>query len=780
MQPERLAILVPTRARPESLTRLAENLLQTLARPEWVSLWLYADEGDEASRRFVADWPSDSPLAVRGVFEPDRPTQGQRYNRLRACLPERPELYLIGSDKMIFRTQGWDEVVRRAYRAVPDRLMMAFPKDSINHGQFGAFPILSEAWAEATGKLTTGHFPFWYDDTWLNEVAKMAGRWRALPIELEMASGSTQRMFHLRFWEHFFQATLGARLDEAKALLRRIHREDPVALSQAMKQAERLCGQLAISEADWPKRHQQLDAYERNLSSRRASAEPVPPPGDVYWEVEAAARAHLSQQAASSEDPELKKATVLALAHGAPTAEAQLKALAEAFAAGREGEALQVLAQHNAAFPFRPEAYELWARHLIQGGRHGEAQEVLQSAGLLFPGLSVWAALGAGLAKAPQAPLAPPSQAPDAPGVVGPWRRVRVSDWQPLDEATLGRMRALGQQVKALVEGRRAHIARHQLDLAIALPAANWEDGEHNDIQKAYEAVVSGEEQVLQQLRLYSMVFTGYCLREFKRNDATTRSVVHLPSDFDAQLDGLPLKPDMWAELAWAQQQSWPERCHIQLPQALGELGWWRDGRIHHHDQAVYQERLALLWASGLLEGLQVKLQAGEPVRVLEIGGGYGGLAHGLSPHLPQASYVICDLPESLAFSTAYLAATRPDWGHQVHPDQSPPELRPQGFTYLSNVMADALEAHAGGFDLVINTLSMSEMSEAQVRHYARLIARLLRPEGRFFEQNQDNRHLGLNYCKLYLQDHLRPVAEVKLPGTVPQSQGAAHLWAAP
>jgi len=54
-------------------------------------------------------------------------------------------------------------------------------------------------------------------------------------------------------------------------------------------------------------------------------------------------------------------------------------------------------------------------------------------------------------------------------------------------------------------------------------------------------------------------------------------------------------------------------------------------------------------------------------------------------------------------------------------------------------------EQLAEPFDLVINTLSMSEMSEYQVKRYLDLMKRAwLREGGLFFEQNMDNRPMGL------------------------------------
>jgi hypothetical protein len=64
-------------------------------------------------------------------------------------------------------------------------------------------------------------------------------------------------------------------------------------------------------------------------------------------------------------------------------------------------------------------------------------------------------------------------------------------------------------------------------------------------------------------------------------------------------------------------------------------------------------------------------------------------------------------------------------------------------------------------FDLVINTLSMSEMSEYQVRKYIELLCTgWLREDGVLFEQNHDVRYMGL----LFAQDILASEFEFHIP----------------
>lgn len=83
------------------------------------------------------------------------------------------------------------------------------------------------------------------------------------------------------------------------------------------------------------------------------------------------------------------------------------------------------------------------------------------------------------------------------------------------------------------------------------------------------------------------------------------------------------------------------------------------------------------------------------------------------------------------------ISLTRPDLSTSVGLDGAP-----HGVRFVPNYMAEQLDEP---FDLAINTLSMSEMSEYQIKRYLDLMKRnWLKEGGLFFEQNNDNRPMGL------------------------------------
>lgn len=384
---ERIAVLVPTRGRPGEVLELARHLALNSLRPEAVALWLYADEGDQATLEVVAQLQAEGgPLAVHAVVEPDVDAHGTRFNRLREAMPAKADVYAIASDKMRLQTVGWDEVLRQAFRATPDGLLMAFARDQVNQGRFGAFFYLSEAWAQCTGRLTTDWFPFWFDDTWANEVGQYAGRWKALPIQMEMAAGPTQRMFQTRFWELFFHATRPLRVAEAQRILAKAHEGDPQGLAQALEDQAAVVAAEDFGPAHLAQRLAMMDRLEEALAARRLGPQPVPPPEDGFWRLEAKALAWLREaQQESGLSPERAALLDLAIAHSGEGHRVQLEALREAILAARWPEAEAAWALLRERFPFRPEAQALWGVALRQQGRLAEALALAQDGQQRFP-----------------------------------------------------------------------------------------------------------------------------------------------------------------------------------------------------------------------------------------------------------------------------------------------------------------------------------------------------------------------------------------------------------
>jgi len=126
---------------------------------------------------------------------------------------------------------------------------------------------------------------------------------------------------------------------------------------------------------------------------------------------------------------------------------------------------------------------------------------------------------------------------------------------------------------------------------------------------------------------------------------------------------------------------------------------------------------------------------------IMEIGAGYGGLARILKTYIPNSSYILIDLPETLCYTAYFLTYNFPnkkiahlsDIIDRIDEFSSIIEeydfilLPPWVTKYIPN----------SSVDLVIDTYSMSEMSEIYAKYYIEQIDRTLTVGGYFYSINK-------------------------------------------
>ncbi|WP_161973704.1 putative sugar O-methyltransferase [Hwanghaeella grinnelliae] len=285
--------------------------------------------------------------------------------------------------------------------------------------------------------------------------------------------------------------------------------------------------------------------------------------------------------------------------------------------------------------------------------------------------------------------------------------------------------------------------------------------------------LVAGEQAALERLRFLSWPFSGISLLHM----ATSPEVIGGPTDYSdpdaslASIEARGLDLEMSHALDAAEQFS--ALLPITLPQQMGEVGWLGPHGVVNLDTIAFSERIAMMANFGAIQHIMEQTRRHV---VVEIGGGFGGIAYILKRALPNLHYVIVDLPSSLAFSAAYLSATRPDARIAFFDGRSEANLdKNDDFLFVPHyAWSDIVEClqHA---DLGLNTLSFAEMTEAQVDGYGQGLARLLPPDGLLFEQNFDDRRRG----GLNVPDILsRYFDDVSPSETGPILRGVPKLWA--
>lgn len=351
-----------------------------------------------------------------------------------------------------------------------------------------------------------------------------------------------------------------------------------------------------------------------------------------------------------------------------------------------------------------------------------------------------------------------------------PREPVLLQQQRPLSDEEYRRAVVAWGQGKKAFEERASYLKARKLDPALFMPDLGWNDTVTSPFREFLAEKPSHVR--VQQLRMHTQDFTGYSLYMFRRADLAGRPPKAVPvNEWDA---GHRARiPDGSVRAFEQLARELPRKYLVKVPRTMGEVGWDVDGHVVNWDVLAYQESLAVLHRSGVLAWLEARVAAGEKIRILEIGSGYGGFAYFFTEIFPDAAYWMCDLPESLPVAAMYLSVTRKGSWKGIYPGCEGGCDGP-GLFGLANYRFEEFSHKGRQVDLVINMISLSEMPEAQINYYGRKVAQLIGNGGVFFEQNYNLRAAGYNNAKEVLPRHFKASTDLG-PST---NRGHGHLWA--
>lgn len=119
-------------------------------------------------------------------------------------------------------------------------------------------------------------------------------------------------------------------------------------------------------------------------------------------------------------------------------------------------------------------------------------------------------------------------------------------------------------------------------------------------------------------------------------------------------------------------------------------------------------------------------------IKALEIGPGWGGVAHQLIQKNNISSYVLCDLPNNLMLSAFYLQIMYPEMNH-IFISSEIKELKENTIYYT---LPDFLSCIKDDLHLVINSFSLQEMEKSSAQSYITWISEHLTQNGIFISIN--------------------------------------------
>jgi len=180
---ELISILCPTRGRPEFMKEMVGTACDQSTRlPVFPNLQFifYIDEDDSESISMKQDlknyFQGDLDVVhVDAVIGP-RINLSEAWNR---CYEKAEgDILFHAGDDLIFKTRGWDEMVRIQFRESKDKILFVGGQDGLHppKNNFITHGFLHRNWVEVVGYFVPPYFSSDYNDTWLNELADRIGR----------------------------------------------------------------------------------------------------------------------------------------------------------------------------------------------------------------------------------------------------------------------------------------------------------------------------------------------------------------------------------------------------------------------------------------------------------------------------------------------------------------------------------------------------------------------------------------------------------------------------
>lgn len=228
----RIVLLLPTRGRPDNIVRMLQSLHESShVMPEVIAR---IDDDDEEIKSAL-----DQLIAAGEKISyriGPRITLTEYWNEISGF--SSAEIVMFAADDIVFKTKGWDSLIRETFDTHPDKMIFVHGDDGHWGGRFGTHGFLHRKWIDALGYVLPPYFSSDYGDTWINDVANMLGRRVFLPIVIEH--------MHFLFGKAQMDATYADRLERGKkdnvaalyASMESKRKEDAEKIMQAAKVEE--------------------------------------------------------------------------------------------------------------------------------------------------------------------------------------------------------------------------------------------------------------------------------------------------------------------------------------------------------------------------------------------------------------------------------------------------------------------------------------------------------------------------------------------------------------
>lgn len=221
-----LALNIATRGRPDLLRWTVETTLKNMGSDSY--LMVSVDDDDEPTVKALGSFPKDRRLILS--VKPREDSIGAKWNRV---LDINAFVYVPMVDYRPFVVKGFDQEIIEAADLFPDGIGV------VNIGMANvSFPCLqgiTRALVTKLGYVYPEHFPYWFVDHWIDDIARMIDRYVLIP---DRGDGSrrpgTQEYREPRFWATVYNLLQDERHEQARQIINSADFAEPVWRKQAL------------------------------------------------------------------------------------------------------------------------------------------------------------------------------------------------------------------------------------------------------------------------------------------------------------------------------------------------------------------------------------------------------------------------------------------------------------------------------------------------------------------------------------------------------------------
>ena len=177
----KISLLTPTRGRPLFMERLWASALVLADKPKDVEIVFYVDEDDGKSIAKARELNTLTSYGIVKYIIGARIILSKMWNA--CCEISAQEIMMHCGDDIVFRTGGWDSLVRTEFQKVPDKILFVYGRDGItpDKEEFGTHGFIHGNWVKTVGYFVPPYFAYGKNDHWLTDVATMVGRKKFVP-----------------------------------------------------------------------------------------------------------------------------------------------------------------------------------------------------------------------------------------------------------------------------------------------------------------------------------------------------------------------------------------------------------------------------------------------------------------------------------------------------------------------------------------------------------------------------------------------------------------------